>query len=49
MLVGDVAFPREEGRMGGMLATMLLFEVLGRTLLMAGATLDGAMHAGRGW
>ena len=38
MLLGDITFPREAGSMD---ATVLVGEVLGGTLLVAGATLDG--------
>ena len=42
MGVGDITFPRETGRiLEGMLATVVVVEVLGGTLLMAEATLDG--------
>ena len=41
VLAGDITFPREAGRMDGMLATIVVVEVLCGILLVAGAMLNG--------
>ena len=41
VLLGDITFPREVGSMDDVFATVLIAEVLGGMLLVAGATLDG--------
>ena len=41
MLLGDITFPREAGSMDGVLATVVVAEVFGGMVSVAGATLDG--------
>ena len=40
-MLGDITFSREAGSMDSTLATVVVAEVLGGTVSVAGATLDG--------